>query len=248
MPGLSQLKQFNKDLLSLGDEITIRASRGEKPVQVIIPKEIEDKNDSEEFVLGMPQIEAEVEAAPVEEDLSDLVGLANPSTAGGNAEPAPTFEAPDLSSLLNPINIPDDASAGVDMPDLSMFEEPEEQEEEIVEEEPEEITLSLSSPTQDWGFGSGSKMFVWAWGGSSTGAWYEIYFQPGAPLVGYVDLPADTEAFLVVRTNLSTVTQNWEQDQKTEDVAGKIYNKTDNVTIVDGTTSYTVSFYDYYKG
>ena len=142
MPGLSQLKQFNKDLLSLGDEITVRASRGEKPVQVIIPKEVEDVNDSEDFVLGMPQIEAEIEAAPVDEDLSDLAGLANPSASTGSSEPAPTFEAPDLSSLLNPINVPDDASAGMDMPDLSMFEEQEEPEEEIVEEEPEEISIA----------------------------------------------------------------------------------------------------------
>jgi len=143
MPGLSQLKQFNKDLLSLGNEITIRASRGEKPVQVVIPKEVEDRNDSEDFVLGMPEIEAELEVTPVEEDLSDLAGLVSPSqTAAGTAETTPSFEAPDLSSLLNPINIPDDAAAGTDMPDLSMFEEPEEEEEEIVEEEPEEISIA----------------------------------------------------------------------------------------------------------
>ena len=45
MPGLSQLKQFNKDLLAIGDEVTIRASRGEKPVEVHIPKEVEDKKE-----------------------------------------------------------------------------------------------------------------------------------------------------------------------------------------------------------
>ena len=147
MPGLSQLKQFNKDLLAIGDEVTIRATRGEKPVEVHIPKEVEDKNDSEDFVLGMPEIEAEVDNSPVDEDLSDLAGLANPASTSSNdsTEPSPTFEAPDLSDLLNPIAISDDGGSGssADMPDLSMFEDaPVEEEEEIVEEEPEEISVA----------------------------------------------------------------------------------------------------------
>ena len=147
MPGLSQLKQFNKDLLAIGDEVTIRAARGEKPVEVHIPKEVEDKNDSEDFVLGMPEIEAEVDNSPVDEDLSDLAGLVNPASTSSNdsTEPSPTFEAPDLSDLLNPIAISDDGGSGSssDMPDLSMFEDaPVEEEEEIVEEEPEEISVA----------------------------------------------------------------------------------------------------------
>ena len=147
MPGLSQLKQFNKDLLAIGDEVTIRAARGEKPVEVHIPKEVEDKNDAEDFVLGMPEIEAEVDNSPVDEDLSDLAGLANPASTSSNdsTEPSPTFEAPDLSDLLNPIAISDDGGSGSssDMPDLSMFEDaPVEEEEEIVEEEPEEISVA----------------------------------------------------------------------------------------------------------
>ena len=86
------------------------------------PKEIEDKNDSEDFVLGMPQIEAEAEISSADEDLSDLTSLVNPTAASektGEAEPAPSFEAPDMSSLLNPVA----AEAAADdsaMPDLSM--------------------------------------------------------------------------------------------------------------------------------
>ena len=72
MPGLSQLKKFSSDLLSLGDEVNLRATRGEKPVKIEIPNDIEDKNDSEEFVLGMPEIEAEPEVSTADEDLSDL--------------------------------------------------------------------------------------------------------------------------------------------------------------------------------
>ena len=137
MPGLSQLKKFSGDLLALGDETNLRATRGEKPVKIEIPKEIEDKNDSEDFVLGMPEIEAEVVDSSAEEDLSDLTALVNPSAAekkdGGEAEAAPSFEAPDMSALLNPVaaEVSDDSG----MPDLSMFDEPEEVEEaEPVEE------------------------------------------------------------------------------------------------------------------
>ena len=144
MPGLSQLKQFSSDLLSLGDEINLRAARGEKPVKIEIPKDIEDKNDSEEFVLGMPVIEAEPEISSADEDLSDLTALVNPSAAksekSGEAEPAPSFEAPDMSALLNPVVADNADDAG--MPDLSMFDEPEEAEEEVVEEEPEEISIA----------------------------------------------------------------------------------------------------------
>ena len=144
MPGLSQLKKFSGDLLALGDETNLRATRGEKPVKIEIPKEIEDVNDSEDFVLGMPQIEAEPEVSAVDEDLSDLTALVNPAASNakpGEAEPAPSFEAPDMSALLNPVaaEVSDDSG----MPDLSMFDEPEEVEEaEPVEEEPEEISIA----------------------------------------------------------------------------------------------------------
>ena len=43
MPGLSQLKKFNKDILSLGDEITLRSARGEQPIKFPIPKDVEEK-------------------------------------------------------------------------------------------------------------------------------------------------------------------------------------------------------------
>ena len=144
MPGLSQLKKFSSDLLALGDETNLRAIRGEKPVKIEIPKEIEDVNDSEDFVLGMPQIEAEPEVSAVDDDLSEITALVNPSSAAakpGEAEPAPSFEAPDMSSLLAPVAA--EASDDSGMPDLSMFDEPEESEQiEEPEPEPEEISIA----------------------------------------------------------------------------------------------------------
>lgn len=144
MPGLSQLKKFENDIQSLGDELTLRSSRGEKPVRVPIPKGIPDKDDSEEFVLGMPEIAAPAEDSAVDDDLSEITGIGGgKSDAADNSADAPSFEAPDLSSIINPI-IPDTAADdGLGMPDLSMFMD--EPEEEVVQEsEPVEEVVSVA--------------------------------------------------------------------------------------------------------
>ena len=52
MPGKSQLEKFSSDLLAIGNEVTLRAERGERPVKVEIPKDIKDENDRDEFVFG----------------------------------------------------------------------------------------------------------------------------------------------------------------------------------------------------
>ena len=132
MPGLSQLKQFNKDIQSLGDEITLRAQRGEKPVVVPIHKGITVEDDSEDFVLGMPDNPKAVDNSNVDEDLSEITGI----TSGGSGkkddgEAAPSFEAPDMSSLLAPVDLGGDSSDD-GMPDLSAFAD------EPIEEEPED--------------------------------------------------------------------------------------------------------------
>ena len=144
MPGLSQLKKFSQNLLSIGDEVIIRSSRGEKPVRVKIPKDIVDADDSEEFMLGMPEIASEVESEVIDDDLSDLMGLSMPaSDKNDESESVPSFEAPDMSSILNPVILDGDGS-DVQMPDLSMFEDSpaEEIEEEEIEAEPEEISIA----------------------------------------------------------------------------------------------------------
>ena len=144
MPGLSQLRKFNQNLLSIGDELNVRSSRGEKPVRVKIPNDIADIDDSEEFVLGMPEIAAEVESEVVDDDLSDLMGLSKTANdKNDESESFPSFDAPDMSSILNPVIMDGDDSDG-QMPDLSMFEDSpaEEVEEEEVAAEPEEISIA----------------------------------------------------------------------------------------------------------
>ena len=142
MPGLSQLKKFSQNLLSIGDEVLVRSSRGEKPVRVKIPKDLADVDDSEDFVLGMPQNEISIVEEPEDDDLSDLMGTAKASDVqeSGESQNA-AVQTPDLSSLLNPVGL-DNFDSDSDMPDLSMFEDNPVEEVEEVEEEPEEVSIA----------------------------------------------------------------------------------------------------------
>lgn len=109
---------------NIGDEVKIRAQRGEKPAVVSLPEGISEEDDSEDFVLGLPEQTAEEPADVPSED--------NPAEAEAGTENASSDGdgIPDLDSLLNLQSENSD-----DEPDLSEFlEEPEEQ-------EPEEIPL-----------------------------------------------------------------------------------------------------------
>lgn len=142
MPGLSQLKKFSQNLLSIGDEVLVRSSRGEKPVRVKIPKDLADVDDSEDFVLGMPQNEISIVEEPEDDDLSDLMGTAKASDIQESGESQNTaVQTPDLSSLLNPVGL-DNFDSDSGMPDLSMFEDNPVEEVEDVEKEPEEVSIA----------------------------------------------------------------------------------------------------------
>lgn len=141
MPGLNQLKQFNADILTLGDEVKIRSARGEKPVTVKIPKKITVADDSADFAEGMPVVseeevqQAEAAAAEREREKYNVEGLFDDGSSAKKepaVEAAPTPVMPDVSNILNPgsdLNIMAD--------DLSDFEDPAEEEE---EEEEEDLT------------------------------------------------------------------------------------------------------------
>ncbi|MBQ0163143.1 MAG: hypothetical protein KBS84_08315 [Treponema sp.] len=124
MPGLSQLRKLSEDVLRLGNESKLRSERGEKPVVAVIPPSVQDIDDSEDFVLGLPEKEGE---GPSDEELA---AQADEKAALSQAEnelesllagagPAPAGDVPDLSSILNP-----DIGSGDDIPDLSAFEAP----------------------------------------------------------------------------------------------------------------------------
>lgn len=124
MPGLSQLRKLSEDVLRLGNESKLRSERGEKPVVAVIPPSVQDIDDSEDFVLGLPEKEgdgpSDEELAAQAEEKAALSQAENElESLLSGAGPAPAGDVPDLSSILNP-----DIGAGDDIPDLSAFEAP----------------------------------------------------------------------------------------------------------------------------
>ena len=106
MPGLNQLKQFNTDILNVGDEVKIRSARSEKPVRVPIPKDITVADDSAEFLEGLPQLseadiaQADAAAAERESAAHDFSDITGESAAKAKAPAAPVAEKmPDVSDL-----------------------------------------------------------------------------------------------------------------------------------------------------
>lgn len=106
MPGRSQLEKLAKTILTLGNEINLRNERGEKAFPVKIPEDIPDIDDSEDFVLGMPE-----KPKPPEEEEAE--------------EEAPAEESPDSdaaeSSGIDPDALFGAMGSGLEMPDLSAF-------------------------------------------------------------------------------------------------------------------------------
>ncbi|MBQ1972027.1 MAG: hypothetical protein II223_06245, partial [Treponema sp.] len=146
MPGLSQLQKFNSDILSLGNEPTLRAQRGEQALSVPLPKGVKDIDDSDDFVVGMPivlnNVQEQKKAETVDdEDFSDITGEKSNTSTDSNKQEASSEKIPDFSDLLTP-NI--EQADNQDIPDLSMFMDPVETSvpEEVEEPEPEEPAIA----------------------------------------------------------------------------------------------------------
>lgn len=111
-----------------------------------------------------------------------------------------------------------------------------------------EITVSSEAPTTvtitatvsdslSWWYGSDIPLFAWVWSGAADGRWVQVTFTVGQKSGTFVVNPDDT-GFLIVRCASGTTTPDWDQQL---DVPGKIYNKSADVTIISGTTSYEIS-------
>ena len=158
MPGLSQLQKFNSDILSLGEEPTLRAQRGEQALTVPLPKGVKDYDDSDDFVIGMPVVlnnvvEQKKEDLADDEDFSDITGEKSSDNEKSTVQ-VESSKIPDFSDLLTP-NVEQDDNG--DVPDLSMFLEPvitSEPEEEIEPEEPAIADLNLEDLLNTAGFDS----------------------------------------------------------------------------------------------
>lgn len=115
MPGLKQLQQFNSDILNLGDEVKIRAARGEKPVTIAIPKDASQADDSEDFIGGLPVTQPEEQpGAQQEQSEADFASF----FGGGTSE---AEKAPEAAQEEPIADVPDFLPSADDL-DLSEFE------------------------------------------------------------------------------------------------------------------------------
>lgn len=103
MPGLNQLKQFSEDIRAVGDEVKIRAQRGEKVPILPLPQGISEADDSDEFIIGLPDKDATAAKQEDAEELGsidDILGTSSASAAPSADELAGLDS--DIAALLNP--------------------------------------------------------------------------------------------------------------------------------------------------
>lgn len=100
----------------------------------------------------------------------------------------------------------------------------------------ETVTITVNN-APDWITNDGCVIFAWAWGASSNGAWYACTYGEGAKPTSFtITVPSDSTGCLLARCASGTTTPDW---KKTTDGAGRVYNKSADITITSGTTIYT---------
>ena len=102
MPGLKQLKKFSDDITTLGNEPKRRQERGDTMPQEPFPADASEADDSEDFVLGLPQDGDKAESTDSADDSSSL----NLDTLD------PITEDIDVQTLLNSVASESDTQSG----------------------------------------------------------------------------------------------------------------------------------------
>lgn len=124
MPGLKQLEKFSEDIKKIGDEEVVRAKRGERLSYPQIPGDVDDKDDSDEFISGLPSGKEATDgesagesAAQDDEDI--LSSLLVPSDGGNTGDGAPVDDGQDVlgsqdgAAEENPLPDDDDVLGGL---------------------------------------------------------------------------------------------------------------------------------------
>ena len=101
MPGINQLKQFDNDILPIGDEPEIRRKNGTTMPEFAVPENLPEGDDSLDFEFGLPQREEEAgENASGDEGASDAARDKTESDAGEIREESATLpEQPPIPSM-----------------------------------------------------------------------------------------------------------------------------------------------------
>lgn len=117
MPGLEQLRKFSNDIREIGDESKIRGQRGESMSVVPLPEGISERDDSDDFISGLP--EADKTEVP-QETHQDGTGLDADSSFNmpelDSIFSSDSDNEPDLSEFLDDMN-PDSSVEDVPVPE-----------------------------------------------------------------------------------------------------------------------------------
>ena len=97
MPGLNQLKKFSSDVANLGNELEIRTEKGEEPVQLALPVNISEEDDSDDFILGLPEQNQDSVDSPEEQTENDS------DSELETVDETDDYSFPELDSILNPV-------------------------------------------------------------------------------------------------------------------------------------------------
>ncbi|MBQ0051403.1 MAG: tetratricopeptide repeat protein [Treponema sp.] len=128
MPGLNQLKEFTDNIRKVGDEENIRAQRGEKPAEVPLPVGISEEDDSDDFLLGIPDGE-ETGAAESDVSVDDILSAINMDETVDVADidsilaPQTDDETPDLSEFTDDLALPEDLTGAASADDVAVPED-----------------------------------------------------------------------------------------------------------------------------
>lgn len=100
-----------------------------------------------------------------------------------------------------------------------------------------ETTIELSIKVDSWAWIDYVEIFAYVWiNGLSTGSWVQC---SGSGTTVKLDFPSKCNRFFLVRCPNGTTQPDW---NATNNSPGQIYNKTPNITYVNGTTSYSTHF------
>ena len=85
-----------------------------------------------------------------------------------------------------------------------------------------------------WVTADGCVIFAWAWQNGADGAWYALTYTSETSAT--FEAPSDLAGMLLARCAAGTTEPNWNE---TGDVAGRVYNQTNDVNTEAGKTSYS---------
>lgn len=98
-------------------------------------------------------------------------------------------------------------------------------------------TIELSITVDSWAWNDYVEIFAYVWKNElSSGSWVQC---SGSGTTVKLDFPSECNRFFLVRCPAGTTQPDW---NATNNNPGQIYNKTPNITYVNGTTSYSTHF------